>query len=170
MIRIREESPADAAGIQAVLENAFEKSTEADLVDRLRVNGGAALSLVAEHDGRIVGHALFTPVMLGTRPRPIEGMGLGPLAVLPEFQKRGIGGKLIREGARRLHEYGCPYIVVLGSPDYYPRFGFEPASRFHVRCEWDVPEGAFMLLPLDRYRMQACSGLVTYREEFAALA
>jgi putative acetyltransferase len=170
MIRIREESPADAAGIQAVLENAFGKNTEADLVDRLRVNGGAALSLVAEDDGRIVGHALFTTVMLGTRPRPIEGMGLGPLAVLPEFQKRGIGGKLIRDGARRLHEYGCPYIVVLGSPDYYPRFGFEPASRFHVRCEWDVPEGAFMLLPLDRYRMQACSGLVTYREEFAALA
>lgn len=170
MISIREESPADAAGIQRVLESAFEKTTEADLVDRLRVNGGAALSLVAEDGERIVGHALFTTVTLGTRPRPIEGMGLGPLAVLPEFQKRGIGGKLIRDGARRLHEYGCPYIVVLGSPDYYPRFGFEPASRFHVRCEWDVPEGAFMLLPLDRYRMQACSGLVTYREEFAALA
>jgi putative acetyltransferase len=170
MMQIREETPADAAAIRAVHAAAFGKDAEAELVDRIRVNGAAALSLVAEKDGEIVGHALFTPVLLGTNPRPIEGMGLGPVAVLPSCQKRGIGSRLIKEGARWLHDYGCPYIVVLGSPQFYPRFGFEPASRFHVRCEWEVPEDAFMLMPLDRRALQACSGLVRYREEFAALA
>jgi putative acetyltransferase len=82
---------------------------------------------VAEDDGAIVGHILFTPVVV--EGRPALGMGLAPLAVLPGRQRQGIGSQLVRRGLDSLRERGCPFVVVVGHPEYYPRFGFEPALR-----------------------------------------
>jgi putative acetyltransferase len=95
-------------------------------------------------------------------------MGLAPMAVVPGRQREGIGSRLVREGIERLRARRCPFVVVLGHPEYYPRFGFEPASRRAVRCEWDVPDEAFRILVLDEESMSGVSGLARYREEFSA--
>jgi putative acetyltransferase len=83
----------------------------------------------------------------------IQGAALGPMAVLPEHQRQGIGSKLIEAGNRKLKEAACPFIVVVGHADYYPRFGFRPASTHGITCEWEVPDNVFMVLVLDREKM-----------------
>ena len=94
-------------------------------------------------------------------------MGLAPMAVLPSRQRQGIGGLLIKAGLKILHQNDCPFVIVLGHPDYYPRFGFQPASRFHVRSQWrDVPDEAFMILVLDAEAMLNVSGVAEFRSEF----
>jgi putative acetyltransferase len=168
-VTIREEKLEDAVAVRRVNEEAFGQSQEARLVDLLRANKAVLLSLIAAIDDRIVGHILFSPVRIESEAGDIEGAGLGPMAVLPEFQRMGIGSKLIAEGTRRLQELDCPFIVVLGHPEYYPRFGFIPASRHGIRCQWEVPDEAFMLLPLDISRLTALSGLAWYCEEFAVV-
>jgi putative acetyltransferase len=172
MIRVilRDERPEDVAAIHLVNEEAFGRGEEARLVELLRSKGGILLSLVAAIDERIVGHILFTPTRLSSGTQEAQGAGLGPMAVLPDLQRNGIGGKLIREGTERMRSRGCPFIVVLGHPDYYPRFGFAPARRFGVRCEWDVPDEAFLLLPLDGFRPLDKPGMVKYRDEFSKVA
>ncbi len=116
----------------------------------------------------MVGHILYTPVTLGYGSGELVGAGLGPMAVLPAHQGQGIGGRLVETGNRRLRQDGCPFIVVVGHPEYYPRFGFEPAGGHGIRCEWDVPGEAFMLLVLDRSKMEGVSGLARYRPEFSS--
>jgi putative acetyltransferase len=125
---------------------------------------------VATAGERIVGHIVFSPVEVSCGRKALEGAALGPMAVLPQFQRAGVGSKLIEEGTCRLRDGGCPFIVVLGHPEYYPRFGFVPASRYGVGCQWDVPADVFMLLPLDPSRCQRLSGVARYREAFATLA
>jgi putative acetyltransferase len=164
-VEIREENPEDTVDVRRVNEEAFGQPQEARLVELLRANQAVLLSLVAVIDSRIVGHILYSPVRLESEAN-LEGAGLGPMAVLPEFQRMGIGSKLISEGTRRLRGRGCPFIVVLGHPEYYPRFGFLPANRHGVRCQWEVPDEAFMLLPLDPSRLTDLSGLARYRDEF----
>jgi putative acetyltransferase len=164
---IREEEPADVDAIQSVNEAAFGRPDEARLVARLRAQGGVLLSLVAVVNGRVVGHILFTPVSIGTAPDGPRGAGLGPMTVRPEWQRRGVGSKLVIEGRHRLRERGCPFIVVLGHPEYYPRLGFGVASRHGLRSEWDVPDAAFMVLPLQPAPLTP--GVVMYRDEFTAV-
>jgi putative acetyltransferase len=106
---------------------------------------------------------MYSPVSLGA----LAGAGLGPVAVLPEHQRRGIGSRLIEAGNRKVAETGCPFIVVLGHADYYPRFGFRPARSRGITCQWDVPDDVFMMLALDAERMQGNTGLAKYRPEFA---
>ena len=166
---IRDEEPHDIPDVRNVNVEAFGQCQEARLVDLLRVGNEVMLSLVAEVDGRLVGHILFSPVRLPAADHEPPGAGLGPMAVLPGFQSAGIGSKLVREGIQRLRTLGCPFVVVLGHQWYYPRFGFAPASRFHVRCEWEVPDDAFMLLPLDETALAGASGIVRYREEFSSV-
>ena len=134
-------------------------------MDRLRQNGSVLLSLVAVVDGRVAGHILYTPVSVGDRQ--VHAAGLAPMAVHPEFQKAGIGSMLVAEGTNRLRAAGCPLIVVLGHPGYYPRFGFVPASRCRLQCEWDVPDDVFMALPLDVSRVRNMTGIVRYSSEFS---
>ena len=99
--------------------------------------------------------------------RTIEGMGLAPMAVLPAWQRQGIGTLLIKRGIEMLKSRSCPFIIVLGHPEYYPRFDFERASNYGIRSQWEgVPDEAFMILILDREAMQGVSGVARYRNEF----
>ena len=179
LVTIRDEAPDDVVAIGDVNVKAFGRPDEARLIERLRDNGAVTLSLVAAVDDRVVGHILYSPVRLASERHALHGSsdlhalhgaGLGPMAVLPAFQRQGIGSRLIAEGTRRLRANGCPFIVVLGHPEYYPRFGFVPASRHGVRCQWHVRDGAFMVLPLDPARVASVSGVATYRDEFTTVA
>jgi putative acetyltransferase len=166
---IRDEAPGDVPAVRQVHEEAFGSQVEAGLVDALRAACDDRLSLVAEQDGALVGHVLFTPVEMETAEGTIRGYGLAPLAVRTAWQRRGIGAALTANGIRRLREAGALFVVVLGHPEYYPRFGFEPASRHGVRCQWPgVDDDAFMLLVLDPAVTARLGGVARYRPEFDA--
>lgn len=166
MLTIRPEQTGDAAAVREVNTRAFGRASEADLVDLLRQRGGTTLSLVGVIQGRVVGHVLFTPVTIESPHSRLPALGLGPVAVLPEFQKRGIGSSLIRAGLEQCRQAGHEIVVVLGHPEYYPRFGFGPSLAYGVRFEQDVPEEAFMLLELRPGALAGQGGVVKYRPEF----
>lgn len=163
---LREEARGDRAAIAAVIDAAFGQPGEAALVEALRAAGALTLSLVAVADDEIVGHVAFSPVTIDDGSAAI---GLAPMAVAPGWQRRGVGVRLIEEGLARLRAGGQRAVVVLGHPEYYPRFGFVPASRFGLRCEYDAPDEAFMALELVPGSLAGVSGLVRYRPEFAAV-
>jgi putative acetyltransferase len=167
MITIREEQPGDIKIIRDVNKRAFGQRQEADLVDKLRQNCDDLLSLVALMQNQVVGHILFTPVMVESEDNIVKGMALAPMAVLPEYQRQGIGSELVRAGIEKLKKRQCPFIIVLGHAEYYPRLGFEPASRYGVRSEWEVPDEAFMILVIGEFEMQGGVALARYRPEFA---
>jgi putative acetyltransferase len=166
-IEIREECAGDVAAVRDVNRRAFGQDQESNIVDALRANGAALLSLVATLNDRVVGHIMYSPVSVGGKA---EGAALGPMAVVPEFQRQGIGSKLIEAGNRKLKEAVCPFIIVVGHAGYYPRFGFRPASEHGIKCEWDVPDDVFMLLVLDEAKMAGVSGSAKYRHEFSSIA
>jgi putative acetyltransferase len=164
-IEIRHERPADIAAVRVVNARAFGQDEEARIVDALRSNGAVLLSLVATtRDGDVVGHIMYSPVEVGG----VTGAGLGPMAVLPEFQRSGIGSRLVDAGNRRLKDSGCPFVVVLGHAAFYPRFGFEPGRPLGITCEWDVPDDVFLIAVLDPARLQGVTGVARYRIEFSA--
>jgi len=167
MITIREEQPQDIKIIRDLNKRAFGQMQEADLVDKLRQNCDDLLSLVGLMQDEVVGHILFTPVMVESEDNIVKGMALAPMAVLPEYQRQGIGSELVRAGIEKLKKRQCPFIIVLGHAEYYPRFGFEPASRYGVRSEWEVPDEAFMILVIGEFEMQGGVALARYRPEFA---
>jgi putative acetyltransferase len=164
-IEIREEQSDDLAAIRDIHRLAFGQDQEADIVDALRSHGAALISLAATSSGRIVGHVMYSPASVNGA----IGAALGPVAVRPDRQRHGIGSALITAGNAKLRGAGCPFVVVLGHPAFYPRFGFTPASRHGIRCEWDVPDDLFMVLVLDESKMSGVSGLARYREEFSAV-
>jgi putative acetyltransferase len=166
MTDIRLEKPEDASRVRHVNETAFGQPAEADLVDRLREACPDAVSLVARNEG-VVGHILFTPVVVESAGRRVAGMGLAPMAVLPDYQRQGIGSQLVRRGLDMLRERNCPFVVVVGHPEYYPRFGFQPASKHGLVSQWEgIPDEAFMVLVLDSHAMAGISGVARYRDEF----
>ena len=164
-MRIRPEAAADHAGVRAVNEAAFDTRLEADLVETLRGKGLELISLVADIDGGVVGHILFSPVSLTGHAR-LRLMGLGPMAVAPHRQRSGIGTALVREGLEACRRTGCDAVVVLGHANYYPRFGFVPAARYALRCEYDVPEDVFLVTELKPEALRGASGLIRYDEAF----
>ena len=169
MLTIRPEQAGDAAQIRLVNTRAFGQPAEADVVDTLRRTCPAGLSLVALWQDRIVGHILFTPAVIEAEGGSIHGLGLAPLAVLPEFQRQGIGSKLVQAGLVEIKKAEYPFVIVLGHPEYYPRFGFVPASRYGVVTDYDnVPDEAFMILVFDEAALAGISGVGKYRPEFAA--
>lgn len=170
MTTIRPEESDDASQVRHVHERAFGTPAEANLVDTLRQSGGEALSLVAE-DGSVVGHILFTSVVIDGTEEPVVGMGLAPMAVLPERQRQGIGSQLVRHGLELLRERGCPFVVVVGHPEYYPRFGFEPASKHGLLSQWEgIPDVAFMVLILDPDTMEGVCGVAKYGDALNEVA
>lgn len=166
---IRPATEGDRDAIRAVHRAAFPTSLEADLVDRLIDAGQDELSLVAEQDGQVVGHVLFSRVTIERDGTIVgEGLGLAPLAVSPAHQKRGIGSQLVAAGLSALEAAGCPLVVVLGEPAFYGRFGFETASRHGLMNEYGVDEH-FMVAELFPDALPAGGGLVRYGEAFASL-
>jgi putative acetyltransferase len=165
MMEIRKEKQSDREAIHQLNMASFDNGPEANLVDKLRASCRDYLSFVAIEDGAIVGHLLFTPVTVeGCK---VLGMGLGPMAVLPSHQRRGIGSQLVKYGLAYLHTIACPYVIVLGHPEYYPRFGFEPASKFGLASQWEeVPDEAFMVIVFDKAALPAAGGTARYRDEF----
>jgi putative acetyltransferase len=165
---IRREGPADIAGIRQVNLRAFEGALEADVIDQLRDSCPDFTSLVAVMAGEIVGHILFTPATLEWPAATVQGMGLAPLSVHPEYQRQGIGSSLVRAGLAELQAAACPFVIVLGHPQYYPRFSFEIAARYNIRCEYpDVPEEAFMIRFLAAVPLPDGEILARYRPEWA---
>ncbi|MES9946822.1 MAG: N-acetyltransferase [Candidatus Thiodiazotropha sp.] len=167
MITIRPEQPRDIAAVRAINQAAFDEPVEANIVDLLRSACPDAVSLVAVEDDRVLGHIFFSPASVRGEHGVTQGMGLAPMAVLPERQRQGIGSLLVEAGIDVMRERHCPFIIVLGHPEYYPRFGFAPASRYGLSCQWDgVPDEAFMVLILDESAMAGVSGTARYRDEF----
>ena len=167
MIEIREERSDDVPAVRDLNRRAFGQDQESNIVDALRTNAAALLSLVATLNGQVVGHIMYSPLSIDGK---FEGAALGPMAVLPQCQREGIGTKLIEAGNRKLKDDGCPFIIVVGHADYYPRFGFKPASEHGIKCEWDVPDNVFMLLVLDQAKMAGVAGLAKYRPEFSSVS
>jgi len=167
MITIRQEQPWDVKEIREVNLLAFGQPQEADIVDKLRQNCPDLLSLVAIVENRVVGHILFSPATIQSHDGTLHGMGLAPMGVLPEYQGQGIGSQLVRTGIAELKNRSCPFVIVLGHAEYYPRFGFERASAHGIRSEWDVPDEAFMILVPDESGMRGVSGVARYQPEFA---
>jgi putative acetyltransferase len=165
MIEIRREKSNDRNAIRHINEVAFENGPEGTIVDKLRENCDVYISFVALREDNIVGHILFTPVTLDNGD--VIGMGLAPMAVLPSHQGQGIGSKLVRYGLEYLRKSGWPFVIVLGHPAYYPRFGFEPASHYGLRSQWeDVPDEAFMVVINNSDVLPKDGGVVRYRKEF----
>ena len=118
------------------------------------------MSLAVLSDGRVVGHILFTPVNIQTAKGEIQGMGLAPMAVVPERQRQGVGSQLVEAGLKVLRQRACPFVIVLGHHEYYSHFGFVPASRHGLACQWErVPDDAFMVLILDEAFMAGVAGV-----------
>lgn len=168
MIQIRKESAADYTAVYDLILRAFQGAehsdgTEQDLVVRLRKSTAfiPSLSLVAVEDHTIVGHLLFSKIELDGLP----ALSLAPLAVLPERQKQGIGTLLIQEGHRIARELGYQWSIVLGSEQYYPRLGYQPASQFGIRAPFGVPDENFMALHLFS-SPSPVNATVTYAKEF----
>jgi putative acetyltransferase len=169
MITIRKEQDGDEEQIRLVNTRAFGENVEAGIVDTLRRTCPEGFSLVALHDGKIAGHILFTPTAIVSGEKNLHGMGLAPMSVLPELQRQGIGSALVRAGIEEMRRAAQPFVIVLGHPAYYPRFGFVPASHHEITSEYDgVPDEGFMILVLDEFAMAGVTGTAKYRAEFAA--
>jgi putative acetyltransferase len=147
-VEVRSERPGDVEAIRCANEAAFGGPLEARIVAALRRAGAVTASLVALVEGAVVGHILFSPVTIRGEGTEGEAVGLGPMAVLPAFQRRGVGSALVRAGLAHLRAAGHRAVVVLGHPAYYPRFGFRRASELGLRWEHEAPDEAFMVLEL----------------------
>lgn len=161
----RPETPADTPAVREIVTAAFPTAEEADLVDALRADPQAwidGLSVVAEAaDSTLAGHALFTRCHVDGAP----ALALAPVAVLPAFQRQGAGAAVIRAGLDTARSLGENLVLVLGHPEYYPKFGFAPASRWSVRAPFEVPDEALMALTLDPGR-PVPSGVIAYAAPF----
>lgn len=169
MITIRPELPTDETAVYTINASAFRTPAEAELVNTLRRRQAVLLSLVADLDGALVGHVLFTPGMIVGENGRFPAAALGPVAVLPAHQRHGIGARLIRAGLESLRRAGHARAFVLGHPAYYPRFGFTPAANYNIICAFDVPPEAFMVMPLHPHALDNITGTAHYLPEFATV-
>lgn len=163
---VRTEKPDDIPKIRSVNLQAFETAAEANLIEALRNSGTPLISLVAEEGDDIMGHILFSPVSLEESNQSISFAGLAPMAILPKHQRKGIGSQLVEEGLRRCEKAGYDAVVVLGHPEYYPKFGFIPSVKYEIRSEYGVPDEVFMVKELKEGALADCKGTVKYHEVF----
>jgi putative acetyltransferase len=167
MSKIRAERAGDEPAIDGVHRAAFQGADEAELVHSLRKSGNARVSLVAEAEYQIIGHVLFSPVTIESCDA--SGLGLAPMAVLPSFQRQGVGSRLVEAGLAACRERGAGFVVVLGWPEFYPRFGFRRAIESGLGNEYGA-EDEFMVLELSSGGLPPFRGTVRYGPEFAAFA
>ena len=167
-VSIRPEAESDAGVIQEITERAFGRPYEALVVERVRQSSGfiPELSLVAEHEGQIVGHAMFSEVAIEGESRSWTVPALGPISVMPEFQKQGVGGQMLQAGLERATELGHGVVVLIGHPTYYPRFGFVPAGSLGLKCAIPVPDNVFMAYLLRPDGLEGIQGTVVFPPAF----
>ena len=166
-LTLRGEQPGDISAIEAINLQAFGHPGEANLVNALRPSlPRPDYSRVALLDGKPVGHILFSPILIETGQRDEPALALAPMAVLPEDQGQGIGSALVRDGLEMLRQIGERIVVVLGHSDFYPRFGFQTASKYGIRAPFEVPDPAFMVIELQPGALQGIQGTVRYPPVF----
>ena len=164
-MRIRPEKSEEFIEISKLNDVAFGGTDEGKIILGLRQSAKPIISLVAEDNSKIIGHIIFSPVILITNPvLPI--MGLGPMAVIPEYQRIGVGTKLVNVGLKMCAELNIKAVVVLGHPDYYPRFGFSPSIQFGITSEYDVPKDVFMIKELQDDILLGEKGIIKYHSTF----
>jgi len=164
---IRQEKKEDYKKIYEINKKAFNQNNESELINRIRASKNfiPELSLVAENNGEIIGHILFSKMKI-IGEKEYETLSLAPIAVLPKYQNQGVGGKLIKEGLKRAEKLGFDSVIVVGHKDYYPKFGFEKASKWKIKCPFDVPDEAFMGIELKPGSLRNKSGVVEFPKEF----
>ena len=167
-IEVRDFARGDEDAVEAVVVAAFNNDAEAALVRRLRDTARPLVERVATDAGGVVGYILFTPVTLGA-DRDFPALGLAPMAVLPAHQRRGVGSALLHAGLEGCRKLGQRAVFVLGHPDYYPRFGFVPASRYGISSVYKVPDPAFMVLELEPGALAGKAGELYYHPAFDEL-
>lgn len=165
---IRAENIADYDQIREINNEAFNQKNEGKLVDLLRQNNRFVkeLSLVAEYNNNLLGHILFFPVNIIQGNKIFETLSLAPMSVLPNFQSKGIGGKLVRAGLDVARKMKYKSVFVLGHSKYYPKFGFEKASRWGISCPYEVPDEVFMAIELVPGALDGIKGIIQYPVEF----
>jgi putative acetyltransferase len=165
---IRQEKSIDFAEIKKVNDLAFGQTNEGELVEKLRENPNykKQLSLVAEIEGNVVGHILFFPIWIINGQTKHQSLALAPMSVLPKYQKKGIGCQLVSRGLEEAKELGFKSVIVLGHPEYYPKFGFSLASQWDIKAPFDVSDKAFMSIELVEGGLDRISGVVEYPKEF----
>jgi len=168
-VKTRRERPDDFQQVARLIEMAFRQKNEAILVEKLRYNKkyNSNLSIIAEYNECIIGHILIFPIVIRSEDAEMESLALAPLSVSPEFQKMGVGSRLVQEGLRSARKFGFGSVIVLGHPEYYSRFGFVPASKWGIKAPFDVPDDAFMAMELEAGSLLNSGGVVEYPEEFS---
>ena len=174
-VTIRKENPLDHSFVIELTEKAFETleisdHNEGKLVDKLRKAPTFVeeLSMVAELNGQVVGHILFTPIAIDNGSQQFQSLVLAPVSVLPEYQKMGIGGQLIRAGHQKAKELGFQSAILLGHPEYYPRFGYKPASTWGIKTHIPLPsDDVFMAVEITEGGLKGVSGMVVFPAEFS---
>ncbi len=171
----RQEQPKDYLKTEALIEQSFRNEKMSDqqehfLVQRIRSSNAfiPELSVVAvNQQDEIIGQILFSKIRIENKEQAIESLALAPVSVHPDYQKHGIGSMLVKKGLEKAKEAGYHSVIVLGHADYYPRFGFKPASLWGIEAPFDVPDEAFMALELEKNALKKVSGVVQYSEAFS---
>ncbi|GAA4468162.1 N-acetyltransferase [Nibrella saemangeumensis] len=165
---IQQEGLPDQSSVYEVIARAFEREDESRLVNRMRQSNAFVpeLSLVAMYEQKIVGHILFSKIIIHNQLRITPSLALAPLAVEPDFQRQGVGSLLVREGLKRSRELGFTSVVVLGHEHYYPRFEFIPTTKWGIRPPFQVPAEVFMAVELVKDSLSGIQGTVRYPDDF----
>lgn len=169
-LRIRPESSSDIPGINSLLKAAFNEDSESLLVQQLRVTSEFIdeFSWVLESPNQLLGYLLLSPIDIQHDQSTIASLALAPMAVLPERQRQGLGGLLVNHAIEKAQSAEWGSIIVLGHPEYYPKFGFEVASKWGVTCPFEVPDEVFMAIELAPGSLSA-GGKVVYPAPFTSL-
>ncbi len=168
-ILIRQEIPNDYPFVYELVANAFQQEDESILVDKLRRRPSFIheLSLIAQVDDTVVGHILFTPIVIRRADGSVvESLSLAPISVLPGYQNKGIGNQLVEQGLAVATKLGYKSVIVLGHPGYYPRLGFSPAKKWGITAPLPVPDEVLMAIELQPESLQNASGVLEYPDEF----
>ena len=165
---IRAETSLDHHSIFEVNKLAFGKTDESQLINKIRKGNEfiSELSLIAILEKNIVGHILFSKIKIKDQDKEYTSLALAPMAVLPEFQNKGIGSMLVQEGIQKAKKLGFDHVIVLGHKNYYPKFGFEKASKWNIKCPFEVPDENFMAIELKLGSLNEVEGIVEYSAAF----
>lgn len=172
-LTLRQETSADHHSVFKVVKEAFLQEKLSDhkeqfLVERLRKSAAfiPELSIVAEIENKIVGYILLTKIKIIGADRVFNSLALAPVAIKPEYQNQGIGGKLISHAHKRAKDLGHYSIVLVGHKDYYPRFGYEHCKMHNIKLPFDVPEENCFVIELKKNGLQGVTGTVEYPNAF----